>query len=129
MRTTVCLYREAGAWRIVDGEGELGEDEADFVRGDHGATRGDEFAGGIGRAMAPVRGVGMGVAEAVEIARGGEGAAASVGESKLASSVCEFGLFRRHAGRILCCVYSLLVTGMNNQRAGVLKATGYHGST
>ena len=53
----------------------------------------------------------MGVAEAVALRMSGEGAAASIGESNLASSVCEFGLFRSHAGRIIYCVYSCLVTG------------------
>jgi hypothetical protein len=93
------------------GEGEFGEDAKDFVGGDHGAARGDEFAGEIGGAKSAVRGVGMGVAEAVGIGSGGEGAAASIGESKLAASICGFGVFRNHAGRIIYCVYSCLVTG------------------
>jgi len=57
-----------------------------------------------------VRGVGMGVAEAVASRVGGEGASAPVGESKLAASICGFGVFRSHAGRIMNCVYSCLVT-------------------
>jgi hypothetical protein len=69
------------------GDGEFGEDTADFVGGDHGAARGDEFAGEIGGAKSAVRGVGMGVAEAVAVGVSGEGASASIGESKLASSV------------------------------------------
>jgi hypothetical protein len=68
-------------------DGEFGEDAADFVRGDHGAARGDEFAGEIGGAKAAVRCVGMGVAEAVALWVGGEGAAASIGEVKLATVV------------------------------------------
>jgi len=93
------------------GDGEFGEDTTDFARGNHGAARGDEFAGEIGRAKAAVRGVGMGVAEAVALRMSGEGAAASIGESKLAASICGFGVFRSHAGRIIYCVYSCLVTG------------------
>src|SRR5580700_9171078 len=93
------------------GDGEFGEDTTDFARGNHGAARGDEFAGEIGRAKAAVRGVGMGVAEAVASRVGGEGASAPVGESKLAASICGFGVFRSHAGRIIYCVYSRLVTG------------------
>jgi hypothetical protein len=92
------------------GDGEFGEDAADFVGWDHGAARGDEFAGEIGRAKAAVRGVSMGVAEAVVLGMSGEGAAASIGESKLAASICGFGVFRSHAGRIMNCVYSCLVT-------------------
>jgi len=53
----------------------------------------------------------MGVAEAVALRMGGEGASASVGESKLAARVCGFGVFRSHAGIIIYCVYSCLVTG------------------
>jgi len=44
------------------GDGEFGEDSADFVGGDHGAARGDEFADEIGRAKAAVRGVRVRVA-------------------------------------------------------------------
>jgi hypothetical protein len=69
------------------GDGEFGEDTADFVGGDHGAARGDEFAGEIGGAKSAVRRVSMRVAESVALRMGGEGAAASIGESKLASSV------------------------------------------
>ena len=108
------MRQEAGFGRREEavgyGDGEFGEDSADFVGGDHGAARGDEFAGEIGGAKAAVRAVGMGVAEAVGIGSGGKGAAASVGEVKLASSVCEFGVFRSHAGRIIYCIYSCLVT-------------------
>jgi len=93
------------------GDGEFSEDAADFVGGDHGAARGDEFAGEIGGAKAAVRCVGMAVAEAVALWVGRQAAAASIGEVKLASSVCEFGVFRSHAGRIIYCVYSCLVTG------------------
>jgi hypothetical protein len=100
-----------GEEALGEGDGEFGEDTADFAGGDQGAARGDEFAGEIGRTKAAVRGVGMGVAEAVAVGVGGEGATASIGESKLASSVCEFGVFRSHAGRIIYCVYSCLVTG------------------
>jgi hypothetical protein len=96
---------------LGDGNGKLGEDAADFVRGNQGATRGDEFAGEIGWAEAAVRSVCMRVAEAFALRVGGEGAAASIGESKLAASVCGFGVFRSHAGRIIYCVYSCLVTG------------------
>jgi hypothetical protein len=96
---------------LGDGDGEFGEDTADFIGGDQGAARGDEFAGEIGGAKAAVWGVRMEVAEAVAVGVGREGAAASIGESKLASSVCEFGVFRSHAGRIIYCVYSCLVTG------------------
>jgi hypothetical protein len=70
------------------GDGEFCEDAADFTRGNQGAARGDEFAGEIGGTKAAVRGVGMGVAEAVALRMSGQGAAASIGESKLASSVC-----------------------------------------
>jgi hypothetical protein len=95
---------------LGDGDGEFGEDTTDFARGNQGAARGDEFAGEIGGAKSAVRGVGMGVAEAVALRMSGEGAAASIGESKLAASVCGFGVFRSHAGRIIYCVYSCLVT-------------------
>ncbi len=75
------MREEAGFGRreeaIGDGDGEFGED-----------ARGDEFAGEIGGTKAAVRGVGMGVAEAVALRMSGEGAAASIGESKSASSVC-----------------------------------------
>jgi hypothetical protein len=84
------MREEAGFGRreeaIGDGDGEFGEDAADFMRGDQGAARGDEFAGEIGGTKAAVRGVG--VAEAVALRMSGEGAAASIGESKSASSVC-----------------------------------------
>jgi hypothetical protein len=109
------VRQEAGfGWReeaIGYGDGEFGEDAADFVGGDHGAARGDEFAGEIGGAKSAVGGVSVGVAEAVALRMSGEGAAAPVGESKLASSICGFGVFRNHAGRIIYCVYSCLVTG------------------
>jgi len=93
------------------GDGEFGQDATDFVGGDHRAARGKEFAGEIGGAEAAVRGVGMGVAEGIGIGSGGKGATASIGESKLASSVCGFGLFRSHAERIIYCGYGCLVTG------------------
>jgi hypothetical protein len=67
------------------GDGEFGEDATDFVGGDHGAARGDEFAGEIGGAKSAVRGVG--VAEAVAVGVSGEGASPSIGEVKLAAIV------------------------------------------
>jgi hypothetical protein len=70
---------------IGDGDGELGEDAVDFVRGNGCVLRGGEFAGEIGRAKPAVRGVGMWVAEAVAFGMRGEGAAASIGEGKAAS--------------------------------------------
>lgn len=72
---------------IGDGDGEFGEDATDFARGNQGAARGDEFAGEIGRPETAVWGVGMGVTEAVSLWMSGKGAAASIGEVKLASSV------------------------------------------
>jgi len=109
------MHQEAGFGgreeAIGYGDGEFGEDATDFVRGNYGAGLGDEFASEIRRTKAAVRGVGMGVAEAVAFGMGGEGASASIGESKLASSGCEFGVFRSHAGRIMYCVYCCLVTG------------------
>jgi hypothetical protein len=79
------------------------------VGGDHGAARSDEVAGKIGGAKAAVRGVGMGVAEAVALRMSGQGAAASIGESKLASLVRGW-VCRSHAGMIIYCVYGCLVT-------------------
>jgi hypothetical protein len=72
---------------LRDGDGKFREDAADFARLNDGAARGDEFAGEIGGAKAAVWGVGMGVAKAVALGMSGEGASASIGESKLASSV------------------------------------------
>src|SRR5258708_39633156 len=73
------MREEAGFGRreeaIGDGDGEFGEDAAHFMRGDQGAARGDEFAGGIGGTKAAVRGVDMGVAEAVAFLMSVEGAA------------------------------------------------------
>lgn len=92
------------------GHREFGEGASDFVRGNYGAGLGDEFAGQIGGAKAAVRGVSMGVAEAVALRMSWEGAAASIGESKLASVVRGW-VFRIHAARIIYCVYSCLVTG------------------
>src|SRR5579859_791751 len=69
------------------GDGEFGEGTTEFARGNQGAGLGDEFAGQIGGAKSAVGCVGMGVAEAVACGMGGEGAAASIGEAKLASSV------------------------------------------
>jgi len=91
------------------GDGEFCEDAADFTRGNQGAARGDEFAGEIGGAESAVRCVGMGVAKAVALRMSGKGAAASIGESKLASVVRGW-VCRSHAGRIIYCVYSCLVT-------------------
>ena len=83
------MREEAGFGRreeaIGDGDGEFGEDTTDFVGGDHGAARSDEFAGEIGGAKAAVRGVGMGVAEAVTLRMSGQGAAASIGEGESAA--------------------------------------------
>jgi len=85
------MREEAGFGRreeaIGDGDGEFGEDATDFVGGDQGAARGDEFAGEIGGTKAAVRGVGMRVAKAVALRMSGEGAAASIGEVKLAAIV------------------------------------------
>ena len=100
-----------GEGAICDGGGEFGEETVDFFGGDRGAGGGGEFAGEIGGAKSAVRGVGMRVAEAAAVGVGGEGASASIGESKLATGVCGFGLFRSHGGRIIYCVYSCLVTG------------------
>ena len=69
------------------GDGEFGQDATDFVGGDEAAARGNEFVGEIGGSQAAVRGVGMGVAEAVALRMSGEGASASIGEVELASSV------------------------------------------
>ena len=52
---------------------------------DHGTARSDEFAGEIGGAESAVRGVGMGVAEAVAVGVSGEGASASIGEGEIAA--------------------------------------------
>ena len=81
---TSFLRREEA---LGDGDGEFGEDSTDFVGGDHGAARGDEFAGEIGGTKAAVRRVGVRVAEAVALRVGGEGASASIGEAKLAAVV------------------------------------------
>lgn len=52
----------------------------------------------------------MRVAEAVALGVSGEGAAASIGELKLATAFGRVGVFRSHAGRVTLCVYSCLVT-------------------
>jgi len=83
----------------------------DFCGGDWGAVGGGEFAIEIGGAKAAVRGVSMRVAEAVALGMSGEGTAASIGESKLATVFGRFGAFRSHAERVTLCVYSCLVTG------------------
>jgi hypothetical protein len=100
-----------GEGAICDGGGEFGEETVDFFGGDRGAGGGGEFAGEIGGAKATVRGVGMRVAEAVALRVSGEGAAASIGESKLATVFGRFGVFRSHAGRVSLCKYTCLVTG------------------
>jgi len=90
------------------------------VRRDQGAGHSDEVASEITRGQAAVRGVGMGVAEAAGIGSGGEGTAASIGETALAAIVCRFGMLRSHAERIIYCVYSCLVTGSYREiRMGV----------
>jgi len=73
-----------GEGAIGEGEGELFEEALDFFGRDEDAGAGFEFAGKIGGAKATVRGVGMGVAEAVAAGMGGLGAAASVEEGKAA---------------------------------------------
>jgi len=75
------------------------------------AGRGGEFAGEIGGAKAALRGVGVGVAEAVALGMSEEGAAAFIGEAKLATVFGRFGAFRSHARRISFCKYTCLVTG------------------
>jgi len=82
-----------------------------FFGGNRGAGVGGEFAGEIGGTKAAVRGVGVRVAEAVALGMSGEGAAASIGEAKLATVFGRFGAFRIHVGRVTLCEYSCLVTG------------------
>ena len=96
---------------VGDGGGEFGEQAVDMCVVDRAAGGGFQFADEIGGAKPAARRVGMGVAESVGSRVGGEGASASIGESKLATSVCGFGLFRSHAGRVSLCKYTCLVTG------------------
>jgi hypothetical protein len=76
-----------GNGAVGQSDGEFREDAVDFFGGNRGAGVGGEFAGEIGGAKAAVRGVGVGVAEAVALGMSGEGTAASIGEAKLATSV------------------------------------------
>jgi hypothetical protein len=94
---------------LGDGDGEFGEDAADFAGGHQGAGRSDEFAGEIGGSKAAARGMSMRVAEAVADGVSGEGASASIGESKLAPVVRGW-VFRIHGRIVTLCVYTCLVT-------------------
>src|SRR5258708_39075608 len=73
------MREEAGFGRreeaIGDGDGEFGEDAADFMRGDQGAARGVEFAGEIGGTKAAGLGGGMVGAEDVALLLGRVGVA------------------------------------------------------
>ena len=79
----------AGDGAVCESDVEFCENTMDFCVGDRGPGGTGEFAGEIGRAKAAVRGVGVRVrvAEAVALRMSREGAAASIGKSKLASSV------------------------------------------
>jgi len=89
--------------------GSLGEDAVDFCGGDWGAVGGGEFAIEIRRGEGGGAGREHAVAEAVALGMSGEGTAASIGESKLATVFGRFGAFRSHAERVPLYVYSCLV--------------------
>lgn len=72
-----------GDGAVGEGYGKFGLKAMDFFPGVSAGCRG-EFAGEIGRSKAAVRGVGMGVAEAVGVGSGGEGTAASIGKGETA---------------------------------------------
>ena len=99
-----------GDGAVGDGGGKFVEQAMGFCVRDRGAGGGGEFTGEIGGSKAAVRGVGMRVAKAVVLRMSREGAAASIGKLKPATSVWGFGAFGIHVGRVTRCVYSCLVT-------------------
>lgn len=90
---------------IGEGNWEFRQEAVNFCNGRSAGGRG-EFAGEIGRAKPAVLGVRMGVAEAVGLGIGGEGAAASVGEGESAAreveSVGSFVSHRRSIAGVTC---------------------------
>lgn len=93
------FFRREGA--VGEGQGELFQEALNFFRGDEGTGRSGKFAGEIGRARAAMRGVRVGVAEAVAMRMGGLGAAAVVLEGEAAErQVRGVVALARHGGSI-----------------------------